>query len=258
MAPEGRLILITGASGAIGGALAQAYAAPGIELVLQGRNADALQTTARHCEALGATVTMAEHDLGDPDRAVPWLQELFQGRLPDLAILAAGMNINIDADGEGENPADSALLLNLNLQVPIRIAQALAPGMKARGSGQLVFISSLAAWHGLPVTPSYCASKAGIKAYGEALRGWLAPSGVGVTVVMPGYVASPMAEGMRGPTPWLWSPERAARVIRRGVQQNRARISFPWALALGTWCLAILPAGLSQRLVHWFGYGAGS
>ncbi|MBF7052357.1 SDR family NAD(P)-dependent oxidoreductase [Halomonas sp. KAO] len=255
MLAERRLILITGASGAIGGALALAYAEPGVELMLNGRNRQALEALAGRCLALGAEVTLSPHDLTDTDALLRWLETLRDARLPDLVILAAGINISHQPDGNGEGVDAASRLMTLNLRVPMRIAQELAPRMQARGSGQIVFISSLAAWHGLPATPSYSASKAGIKAYGEALRGWLAPHGVGVTVVMPGYVASAMAHGMPGPKPWLWSAERAARVIRRGVQRNRARISFPFPLAFGTWCLAVLPAGLAQRLVGWFGYG---
>lgn len=255
MPAKRRLILITGASGAIGGAMARAYAAPGMELILNGRNQHALAEVAGDCEALGAEVTLSPHDLTHAEIWLPWLESLATSRLPDLVILAAGVNISIGEHGEGENIDDSARLMMLNLQVPIRMAQALAPGMMARGSGQLVFVSSLAAWHGLPVTPSYSASKAGIKAYGEALRGGLARHGVGVTVVLPGYVSSPMADGMPGPKPWQWPADKAARVIKAGIERNRARISFPFPLNLGSWCLAVLPAALAQRLVRWFGYG---
>ena len=249
-----RLILITGASGAIGGALACAYAEPGVELILQGRDPTALQMTAQRCTLQGAQVALLPLDLADPEALQTWLESMLDKPLPDLVILAAGVNINAEAE-LGEDPDKSHALLTLNFLAPIQIAQALAPKMKARGSGQLVFISSLAAWYGLPVTPSYSASKAGIKAYGEALRGWLAPHGVGVSVVMPGYVQSPMADGMLGPKPWVWSPQRAARVIRQGIQRNKARISFPFPLNLGSWCLAVMPAALSQRFVTWLGYG---
>ncbi|MCH4564691.1 SDR family NAD(P)-dependent oxidoreductase [Halomonas sp. EGI 63088] len=251
-----RLILITGASGAIGGALACAYAEPGVQLLLHGRNATALRAVADRCSALGAHTELTSVELTDDHQLHNWLEELHHDTLPDLVIACAGMNIDIGRDGAGESWEQSAQLLALNLRAPMAMANVLAPRMKARGSGQLVFISSLAAWHGLPVTPSYSASKAGIKAYGEALRGWLAPYGVGVSVVMPGYVASPMAAAMPGPKPWQWSAERAARVIRRGIEQDLARISFPFPLNVGSWWLGVLPAGLSQRLVRWFGYGA--
>ncbi|MDW7745295.1 SDR family NAD(P)-dependent oxidoreductase [Halomonas sp.] len=251
-----RLILITGASGAIGGALACAFAEPGVQLLLHGRNTTALQAIADRCRALGAHTELTSVELTDDHQLHDWLEQLHHDALPDLVIACAGMNIDIGQDGAGEAWEQSAQLLALNLRAPMAMATILAPRMKARGSGQLVFISSLAAWHGLPVTPSYSASKAGIKAYGEALRGWLAPYGVGVSVVMPGYVASPMAAAMPGPKPWQWSAERAARVIRRGIEQDRARISFPFPLNVGSWWLGMLPASLSQRLVRWFGFGA--
>ncbi|WP_445000737.1 SDR family NAD(P)-dependent oxidoreductase [Halomonas mongoliensis] len=254
MPAKRRLILITGASGAIGGALADAYAEPGVELILQGRDPIALKMAAHRCTLRGAQVTLSRLDLAQPGALTSWLDSMVDEQLPNLVILAAGINLNTRA-AEGEDPEPSQHLLALNLLTPIRIAQALAPRMKARGSGHLVFISSLAGWYGLPVTPSYSASKAGIKAYGEALRGWLAPHGVGVSVVMPGYVKSPMADGMLGPKPWVWSPQRAARVIRQGIQCNKARISFPFPLNLGSWCLAVMPAALSQRVVSWLGYG---
>ena len=73
-------------------------------------------------------------------------------------------------------------------------------------------------------------------------------------MVLPGYVSSPMCAAMPGPKPWEWPPEKAAQVIQRGVAKNRARISFPFPLNFGCWWLAVLPAGLSQRLLRLVGY----
>lgn len=254
MPAQRRLILITGASGAIGQALALEYACPGHHLLLQGRRRQPLEALAEQCRQQGASAELQILDLADAKARYSWLEQLCGESLPDLIIANAG--INISNAGDGEEPSHSQQLLDVNLSAPMAMASQLCPAMRARGSGQLVFISSLAAWYGLPVTPSYCASKAGLKAYGEALRGWLAPYGVGVTVVMPGYVSSPMADAMLGPKPWEWTPERAARVIRRGAERNRARISFPFPLNIGSWCLAVLPAAISQRLVIWLGYGS--
>jgi short-subunit dehydrogenase len=126
--------------------------------------------------------------------------------------------------------------------------------MRARGRGQIALFSSLAGYFGLPITPSYSASKAAIKAYGEGLRGWLALEGIGVTVVMPGYVESKMCNEMPGPKPFLWTPQKAAAVIKRRLAGNPARISFPFPLNLGSWYLAVAPAALAQKLVRWFKY----
>ncbi|WP_434986124.1 SDR family NAD(P)-dependent oxidoreductase [Vreelandella zhaodongensis] len=249
-----RCVLITGATGAIGGALAHAYATPNTHLVLHGRNRQSLEELAGACHKKGAQVLLSSASLTDTTELNTWLDTLCAEHLPDIVIANAGINTH-PSDQTLEPWDDVQALLDINLKAPIAMAQRLVPAMQTRGSGQLVFISSLAGWHGLPTTPSYSASKAGIKAYGEGLRGLLAPHGIGVTVVMPGYVTSPMCNAMPGPKPWEWSPERAAKAIQRGITANRARISFPFPLNFGSWWLAVLPASISQWLIKHLGFG---
>lgn len=247
-------ILITGASGAIGGALAREYAAPGVRLILQGRQQSLLESLAAECSALGARAEIHCFDVRDVAKLRSWAASLSQEGL-DLVIANAGMNIDIGPEGAGERWEEVEALLDVNVRAVMALADGVLPAMRARRRGQLAIVSSLAGFFGLPVTPSYCASKAAVKAYGEALRGWLAPEGVQVNVIMPGYVASPMCHAMPGPKPFLWYPGKAARVMRRGLEKNKARITFPFPLNLGTWFLAVLPAGISQRIVSLLGYG---
>ncbi len=245
-------VLITGATSAIGSALAEVYARPGVTLHLHGRNEVRLSEVAAACAAKGAEVHARLLDLRDFVALRGWLEQL--GPL-DLVIVNAGMNTHVGPAGEPE-PWDAVeALLEVNLKAAMVIVQAVLPAMRARGSGQIALVSSLAAYFGLPVTPTYCATKAGLKAYGEALRGWLAAEGIKINVIMPGYVKSPMCDDMPGPKPFLCSPEQAARTIRRGLERDKARISFPFPLNWGTWWLAVLPAGLSTRIVRWLGYG---
>jgi short-subunit dehydrogenase len=164
------------------------------------------------------------------------------------------MNTNIGPEGQGEPWDEVEALIDINLKATMAMVHGLLPAMRAQGHGQIALVSSLAGYFGLPVTPAYCASKAAVKAYGEGLRGWLAPEGIRVNVIMPGYVESPMCEAMPGPKPLLWSPEKAARFIRRGLEHDRARISFPFPLNLGTWFLAVLPAAVSLRILSLLGY----
>jgi len=253
-APPGR-VLITGATGGIGGALAAVYAEPGRTLVLQGRKADRLNVLAADCEARGAKVLTQVLDLGDRAALAAWLGGLAAQEPLDLVIVNAGVNTSIGPAGDGERWAAVEELIEVNVRAALATVDGVLPAMRARRCGQIALISSLAAYHGLPVTPSYCASKAALKAYGEAIRGWLAGQGVGVSVVMPGYVESPMCRAMPGPKPFLWSAERAARHIRRGLERNQARISFPFPLNLGTWCLALLPPALSQHILRLLKYG---
>lgn len=246
-------ILITGATGSIGSALAHAYSAPGVRLHLHGRNPDKLFVVASSCRRLGATVFTHFMELRDIAGVRCWLEDLGE---VDLVIVNAGMNTDIGETGKGEPWAEVEALLDTNLKASMAIVHALLPSMRRRGGGQIALVSSLAGYFGLPVTPAYCASKAGLKAYGEALRGWLGPEGIRVNVIMPGYVKSPMCDGMPGPKPFLWSPERAAQTIKHGLARDKARISFPFPLNWGTWWLAVLPASVSVRIVRWLGYGS--
>lgn len=248
-------VLITGATGEIGAALALAYARPGCTLILQGRRVERLQALAQECQERGAQVQLQVLDVRDLQALRAWLQAVCAEVTPDLVIANAGVNIDIGPEGAGERWEDAQALIETNLLAVMATVDAVLPALRRRGRGQVALVSSLAGYFGLPVTPSYSASKAGLKAYGEALRGWLAPEGIAVNVIMPGYVKSPMCDAMPGPKPFLWPPERAARVIRRGLARNKARISFPFPLNFGCWWLAVLPAAVSQRIVRWLGYG---
>lgn len=248
-------VLITGATGGIGGALAEVYAEPGNTLILQGRNAERLAELAATCEALGARVITRVLDVRNREELAKWLREICRQEKVDLVIVNAGVNINIGPGGEGESWEDVQALIEVNVLAAMATVDAVLPSMRARGEGQIALISSLAAYFGLPVTPSYCASKAALKAYGEALRGWLKPVGIRVNVVMPGYVESQMCRDMPGPKPFLWPADKAARAIRNGLARNRPRISFPFPLNLGTWFLAVLPPGLSERILRLLNYG---
>lgn len=249
-------VLLTGATGSIGGALALEYASPGRTLFLQGRRADRLSELAEQCTALGAHVETVVLDVRERDALTAWLRSVCATGAPDLVIANAGMNTHVGADGEGESWGEVEALIEVNVLAMMSMVDAILPAMQHRRSGQVALVSSLAAYFGLPVTPAYCASKAAVKAYGEALRGWLAPRGIRVNVVMPGYVTSAMCDGMPGPKPFTWTAERAAKAIRRGLEADQARITFPFPLNWGTWWLAVLPASLSLRIVRWLGYGA--
>ena len=248
-----RCILITGATGAIGGALAYEYATLDVVLLLQGRNEKRLEELAKICRDQGATVVTNIVDLRDQTALFAWIKEISSYPL-DLVIVNAGMNTHIGAHGEAEPWRDVEAILDINLKAAIAITQGVLPSMREKKKGQIALVSSLAAYFGLPVTPTYCASKAGLKAYGEALRGWLAPEGIKINVIMPGYIQSPMCDEMPGPKPFLWTPKQAAKVIKKGLEKDKARISFPFPLNFGTWWLAVLPASLSGRIVAWLGY----
>jgi len=248
--PTGRTILITGATGAIGSALAMAYAHTDTRLILHGRRESVLASLAERCRKTGAQVDTSCIDLTDNTALAKWLTQVNTDCVPDIAIFNAGQNAHPCGTGYLEAQESVTALMDINLRTPITMAQLLVPAMRRRGSGHLAFISSLAAWHGLPSTPTYSATKAGIKAYGEALRGLLAPVGIGVSVIMPGYVTSPMCDAMPGPKPFEMPAYKAATRIQRGIAANKPRISFPFPLNFCSWGLALLPAPVSQALIR--------
>lgn len=249
-----KTILITGATGGIGGALAEVYAEPGNTLILQGRDTARLTQLSAICTARGARVLTRELDVRDREALTAWLGEICLQETLDLVIVNAGLNTNIGPNGAGERWEDVQALIEVNVIAAMATANAVLPSMRARGNGQIALMSSLAAYFGLPVTPSYCASKAALKAYGEALRGWLAGEGIRVNVVMPGYVDSQMCRDMPGPKPFLWPADKAARAIRRGLAADRPRISFPAPLNWGCWWLSVLPPKVSQRILRLLDY----
>ena len=249
-APAPRCILITGATGGIGSALAQVYAAPGATLILHGRDPGRLAQVAQAARQRGARVLTHVCDLRDLAALRAWLSEVSAAEPLDLFIANAGINTHIGPDRGGERWEDTEALLDINIKGTIAGVDAVLPAMRRRGAGQIALMSSLAAYHGLAGTPSYCASKAALKTYGEALRGWLRPEGIRVNVVMPGHVAPEMSGGLPGPKPFQWPAERAARVIRRRLAADQPRISFPIPFSWGAWWLSVLPPGITGRILR--------
>jgi short-subunit dehydrogenase len=243
------VVLVTGATGGLGQALALHYAAPGRTLVLHGRDEGKLAALCAACQGRGATPIALQADLRDLDHYRARLESAAATLPIDLALVNAGITYAGRADEASWEDIDA--VLQVNLRAALATAAILAPQMRHRGRGQIAFMSSLAAWHGLPHTAAYSATKAGVKAYAEALRGALRPHGVGVSVVMPGYVDTPMTASLPGGRkPFLLSPTEAAKRIAHGLEGNRARIAFPQPLAAGAWLLGALPASWSEALVR--------
>ncbi len=250
-----RSVLITGASGGIGAALARSYAEPGRTLILHGRDPSRLESVGETCRTRGARVLTMTFDVRDADAAIEQLGAVSEREGIDLAIVNAGVTQAIDGGEVFESFATAKEVLGVNLEGALATVAGVLPAMIRRGSGQVALVSSLAAYVGLPRTPAYCASKAAIKSYGESLRLRLAPRGIAVNVVLPGFVRTAMTDRVKGPKPAIIAPDRAAHLIRRGLERNRGRIEFPRRLAWGLRCLAMLPQPLSERMLRALGFG---
>jgi short-subunit dehydrogenase len=248
-------VLITGASGGLGGALALEYARSGRTLLLHGRDPARLAAVAQACQQRGAQVVIKLFDLRETEAAGAALRALAEPQPIDLAIVNAGVGQTSGAEEETESFEAGRALLAVNLDGALLTVAAVLPAMRRRGTGQIALISSLAAYIGVPLTPTYCASKSALKVYGEALRAWLAPHGIAINVVMPGFVRTPMSTRIRGSKPGMVSAARAAQLIRRGLERNRARITFPRLLAAGMWWLPLMPSALAQWILRGLGLG---
>lgn len=240
-------ILITGASSGIGAALARLYAAPGITLTLGGRDARRLNEVAGECRDMGAAVDAASVDVTDSEATARWVTAADDAAPLDLVIANAGVS---GGTLGGESLDQATAIFATNLDGVIHTVHPAADRMCARRSGQIAIMSSLASFRGLPGAPAYSASKAAVRSYGEALRGNLHRHNVGVTVICPGFVRTPLTDVNRFPMPLLMEAERAAWLIRRGLARNRARIAFPLRLYALAWLLGALPPSWTDRTLR--------
>ncbi|HET8729171.1 MAG TPA: SDR family NAD(P)-dependent oxidoreductase [Alphaproteobacteria bacterium] len=241
-----KVILVTGASSGIGEALALSYAEPGRTLVLTGRDRDRLQVVADRCIERGAAVRQEIVDVTDRPRMTEWLRKIDAEMPIDLAIANAG--ISGGTSGAAESEGQARRIFAVNLDGVLNTLLPLVDPMRVRRRGQLAIMSSLAAFRGFPGAPAYCASKAAIRIWGESMRGTLAADGIEVNVICPGFVRSRMTAVNAFRMPLLMDADRAARIIRRGLERNRARIAFPFPTYLGAWFAGMLPPSWTDRL----------
>lgn len=241
-------ILITGASSGLGAALALAYAGPGVTLHLGARRGNLLAGVAEACRAKGAEVTVRVIDVTAAPEMALWIAEAHRSRALDLVIANAGISGGT-ADGP-ESDAQVRAIFAVNVDGVFNTVLPAIPLMAKAGSGQIAIMASLAGYRGFPSAPAYCGSKAAVKVWGEGLRGELADQGIGVSVIMPGFVTTAMTAVNDFPMPFLMPPERAVGIIMRGLAGNKARIAFPLPTAFIAWLLGALSPVITERLVR--------
>jgi short-subunit dehydrogenase len=242
-----RSILITGASSGIGEALAMAYAGPGVNLALTGRDAPRLEAVAASCRLRGAAVQAKIIDVADREAMAAWIDEIDRAVPIDLVIANAG--IGVGATDGLETEEQVRRVFGVNLGGALNTVLPMIPKLTARRRGQIALVSSLASFRGFPGSPTYCGSKAALRVWGEGLRGDLQPYGVEVSVICPGFVESRITARNEFPMPFLMSAARAAAIVKRGLARNRARIAFPFPMYFALWLLGTLPPLLTDPLL---------
>jgi len=240
-------ILITGASSGIGAALALAYAQEGNFLALCGRSTERLGDITELCRKKGAMVDIEIIDVTDEKSISNWIQQIDKKRALDLVIANAGVAGGYD--GAGFGPVATRKIFRTNIEGAVNTVIPALALMEVRGTGQVAIVSSLASFRGFSSTPAYAASKAAVRVWGEGLRGRYAPKGIKISVICPGFVESRMTANKPFPMPLLMTGEKAAQIIRRGLEKNTARIAFPWQMYFAAWLLGVLPIALSDWLM---------
>lgn len=238
-------ILITGATSGLGRALALVYAKEGAVLYLTGRNQGRLADIKNKCESKGAKVVEKCLDVANAKEMQSWIDSIYlSGGKVDLVIANAG--ISAGTEGGSESVGQVRKIFATNIDGVVNTIHPVMEYMKQERKGQIVIISSLAGFRGLPSSPAYSASKAAVRVYGEGLRGSVAKDGIGVTVVAPGYIKTPMTDVNKFPMPFIIGAGRAARLIARKLKRNPSRIAFPFRLYFVVWLLSILPPCLTD------------
>lgn len=231
-------ILITGASSGIGAVLALTYAREGVHLALSGRSADRLETVADAARAAGATCTATRVDVTERQAMQDWVLHSDNAVPLDLVVANAGISAGARKTPRGAQ-AGASQVFATNVEGVANTVEPVLPRMRERGHGQLALMSSLAGFHAFPDAPAYSASKAAVRLYGLALRKTCRRDGVGVSVICPGFVRSPMTDINDFRMPMLMEPYRAARIICRGLARNRRIIAFPLPMYIGARLLSL-------------------
>ena len=244
MSREWRSAWVTGASQGIGRALALALAETGARVAISARSADVLTELAQLAPTLGPEAL----DVTDAAAVAAALDRIEQRQGPlDLVVLNAGVYQPLPGGVAG--PEVFAEHMAVNYLGVVNGLCAVLPRMRARGSGQVAIVGSVAGYRGLPQAAAYGPTKAALINLAETLRLELLGSGVDLRLVNPGFVATRLTAKNRFAMPSILTPEDAAQRIVRGLQGDRFEIAFPSAFAAAMKVLRLLPYRLYFPLV---------
>lgn len=234
-----RSVLVTGASSGIGAELAREVARRGGRVGLLARRRERLEELAAEIreEIAGGDADYA------PGAAVWATADVTDGEELDAALdrLAeelGGVDVVVANAGYGRpeapykfRPGRSLHMYDTNVNGMLRLFDWALPRFLSRGEGHLVGVASLASFLGLPNSASYCGSKAAMRVHLQGLRVSLAPYGIAVTTICPGFVESELTEKNKHPMPFMWKTERAVRRIADSIEKEKGEDLFPWQMA---------------------------
>jgi NAD(P)-dependent dehydrogenase (short-subunit alcohol dehydrogenase family) len=243
-----KVIFLTGASSGIGEALALEMAKRGAILGLLARRERLLQNIAQKIEIKGGIARHFACDITDEVSVSDAAQSL-RKEFGKIDILVANAGIGGNAKNAKElRPGDFRRVIDTNLVGAVNAVSAVLPQMIERGSGQLVAISSLAGFRGLPKSAAYCASKAGMNAFFESVRLDVQNKGISVTIIQPGFIRTPLTQARASKMPFLMELEDSIPLFLRAIEKQKKFAAFPWQLATVVRAGRYFPAWLYDKI----------
>ena len=246
---KNKVVFLTGASSGIGESLALEQAKHGAILGLFARRANLLEEIVSKIETGGG---VARHFPGDVTKkeevfnAAEDLQREFGGI--DIMIANAGVSGKSEKTRDFE-PETLKKVIDINLIGAINSVSAVLPHMLKQKSGQLVAVSSLAGFRGLPKSAAYSASKAGMTTFFESIRLDVRRKGVSVTIIQPGFIKTPMTEKRAHKMPFLMELEDSIPYFLDAIERKKSFAAFPWQLAAIVRLGSLSPTWLYDRIV---------
>jgi short-subunit dehydrogenase len=225
-----KVVMITGASSGIGRGIALEIASRGANLALLARREDLLNEIVDEARSRGVKAVSATADVRDAE-AVRAAADRFRQELGPIDMLIANAGIGTADHAVELKPEHAAEVIGINVLGAINSVAAVAPEMVARRQGRLVAISSLAAYRGLAKSAAYCASKAALSSYFESVRIDLRNTGVGVTIIHPGFIKTALTAGREAKMPYLMDLDYAVKKIISAIEKEKKTYAFPWQLA---------------------------
>jgi short-subunit dehydrogenase len=245
---QDKVVLLTGASSGIGEALALEIARRGGILGLLARREELLRALAGKCEAAGGRARVFACDVVDSAAVQKAADDLGRefGRI-DILIANAGIGGN-NKETRELRPEFVRQVIEINLMGAVNAVYAVLPRMLERGQGQLVAVSSLAGFRGLPKSAAYSASKGAMTNFFESVRLDVQHQGVAVTIIQPGFIKTPLTSGRKNKMPFLMELEDAVPLFLRAIERKKKFAAFPWQLASFVRLGRIFPAWLYDKI----------
>lgn len=245
---RGKVIFLTGASSGIGEGLALDLARRGAVLGLLARRKELLDDLASRCISAGGKAIALPADVTEPDQ-LALAVERFRKEFGNIDILIANAGIGgNNEETRSYEPAAVKKVIDINLLGAANAVYAVLPQMLEQGEGQLVAISSLAGFRGLPKSAAYSASKAGMTVFFESVRLDVQHKGIAVTIIQPGFIKTPLTSGRANKMPFLMELEDSIPHFIKAIEKKKKFAAFPWQLAAIVRAGKLMPTWMYDRI----------